>query len=153
MLPAKKSDHVSKMLRVVSANLNGIRSANVKGFLNWLNKQDADVVCVQELKAQIDDLSPEMRKPGIYRILSLCGEEGLQRGGNLHPPAPDRVIEGLGNEEFDAEGRYLQPILAPCRSFPLLALRLQLGGAPGCKVPLHGSVPAPHGGAARQDAR
>jgi exodeoxyribonuclease-3 len=41
------------MLRVVSANLNGIRSASVKGFLSWLHKPDADVVCVQELKAQV----------------------------------------------------------------------------------------------------
>jgi exodeoxyribonuclease-3 len=98
-----------KMLRVVSANLNGIRSANVKGFLNWLNKQDADVVCVQELKAQIDDLSPDMRKPGIYTGYFHCAvKKGYSGVGIYTRRPPDRVIEGLGNEEFDAEGRYLQ---------------------------------------------
>ena len=98
-----------KMLRVVSANLNGIRSANVKGFLNWLNKQDADLVCVQELKAQIDDLSPDMRKPGIYTGYFHCAvKKGYSGVGIYCRRPPDRVIEGLGNEEFDAEGRYLQ---------------------------------------------
>ena len=54
------------MLRVVTANLNGIRSASVKGFLSWLNNQDADVVCVQELKAQLPDLTSEMLRPGEF---------------------------------------------------------------------------------------
>ena len=42
------------MTRIISANLNGIRSANTKGFFNWLATQNADIVCVQELKAQAD---------------------------------------------------------------------------------------------------
>ncbi len=43
-------------MRVITANLNGIRSAARKGFFNWLRAQNADVICVQELKAQIPDL-------------------------------------------------------------------------------------------------
>ena len=46
------------MLRVISANLNGIRSAVTKGFLQWLPLQDADFVCLQELKAQAADMTP-----------------------------------------------------------------------------------------------
>ena len=46
-------------MRIISANLNGIRSAATKGFFDWLPTQGADVVCVQELKAQAADLKPE----------------------------------------------------------------------------------------------
>lgn len=97
------------MLRVVSANLNGIRSASVKGFLVWLRKQDADVVCVQELKAQLGDLTAEMQAPGEYNGHFHCAlKKGYSGVGIYTRHAPDRVIEGLGDEEFDAEGRYLQ---------------------------------------------
>ncbi len=45
------------MLKIISANLNGIRSATTKGFLDWLPAQDADFVCMQELKAQAPDMT------------------------------------------------------------------------------------------------
>ena len=97
------------MLRVVSANLNGIRSANVKGFLNWLHKQDADVVCVQELKAQVADLSPEMRETGIHTGYFHCAVKKGYSGVAIYTRrAPDCVIEGLGIADIDAEGRFLQ---------------------------------------------
>ncbi|MBS0347525.1 MAG: exodeoxyribonuclease III [Proteobacteria bacterium] len=97
------------MLRVVTANLNGIRSASVKGFLTWLGQQDADVVCVQELKAQLPDLTPEMSTPadmtGYFHCAAKKGYSGV---GIYTRKAPDRIVEGLGHEEFDLEGRYLQ---------------------------------------------
>ena len=97
------------MLRVVTANLNGIRSASVKGFLSWLNRQNADVVCVQELKAQIPDLAPEMSKPGIFTGHFHCAEKKGYSGVGIYTRKPaDRIIEGMGHAEFDAEGRYLQ---------------------------------------------
>ncbi|MBL0285314.1 MAG: exodeoxyribonuclease III [Zoogloea sp.] len=97
------------MLRVVTANLNGIRSASVKGFLSWLNRQNADVVCVQELKAQIPDLAPEMSKPGIFTGHFHCAEKKGYSGVGIYTRKPaDRIIEGIGHAEFDAEGRYLQ---------------------------------------------
>ncbi|MEO8600554.1 MAG: endonuclease/exonuclease/phosphatase family protein, partial [bacterium] len=54
------------MPTIISANLNGIRSANRKGFFDWMQKQDADFICVQELKAQAADMSPEMLAPAGY---------------------------------------------------------------------------------------
>jgi len=63
------------MPRIISANLNGIRSAHKKGFFNWLAKQDADYICVQELKCQEAD-----RAAGaawLPRPLPLRGKEGL----------------------------------------------------------------------------
>ena len=97
------------MLRVVTANLNGIRSASVKGFLPWLGRQNADVVCLQELKAQVSDLTPEMSKPGIFTGYFHCAvKKGYSGVGIYTRIAPDRIVEGIGDAEFDAEGRYLQ---------------------------------------------
>src|SRR3546814_18661134 len=59
-LPKLRPTQDSTMLRVISANLNGIRSAVNKGFLDWIATQDADFICMQELKAQADNLTPEI---------------------------------------------------------------------------------------------
>jgi exonuclease III len=53
-------------MRIITANLNGIRSAQKKGFFDWMATTNADVVCVQELKAQESDLTDEMRAPAGY---------------------------------------------------------------------------------------
>jgi len=97
------------MLRIVSANLNGVRSADRKGFFDWLEASGADVVCVQELKAQDGDLSERMRAPAGYQGLFHYAEKKGYSGVGLYSKrTPDRVEEGLGIAEFDAEGRYLR---------------------------------------------
>jgi len=97
------------MLRIISANLNGIRSACNKGFLDWLARQDADFVCLQELKAQAADLSDAMRRPGDYiGHFHYAEKKGYSGVGIYTRRAPERVIEGLGIADIDAEGRYLQ---------------------------------------------
>jgi exodeoxyribonuclease-3 len=97
------------MLRIVSANLNGVRSAEKKGFFNWLRLSDADVVCVQELKAQLDDLSPEMRAPQGYQgYFHPADKKGYSGVGLYCRQTPDRVEMGLGIADIDAEGRYLR---------------------------------------------
>ena len=97
------------MLRVVSLNLNGIRSATGKGVFAWLAGQNADIVCVQELKAQAADLTPAMRAPeGLSGCFHFAEKKGYSGVGLYSRNAPDRIVEGFGNAEFDAEGRYLQ---------------------------------------------
>jgi exodeoxyribonuclease-3 len=97
------------LLRIVSANLNGIRSADKKGFLTWLQSSDADIVCVQELKAQLPDLSAEMLAPQGYQGFFHPAEKKGYSGVGLYcRRAPDRVSMGLGIEQFDSEGRYLR---------------------------------------------
>ena len=97
------------MLRIITANLNGIRSAWTKGFHDWLLKQEADVVCLQEIKAQLADLSPEMKAPNGFHTYYHCAEKKGYAGVGLWcRRTPDKVVEGLGNAEFDAEGRYLR---------------------------------------------
>lgn len=97
------------MLRIISANLNGIRSAVSKGFLPWLAKQDADFVCLQELKAQEANMTPEMLRPdGFEGYFHYAEKKGYSGVGIYTRHTPNKVIEGLGVPEIDAEGRYLE---------------------------------------------
>jgi exodeoxyribonuclease-3 len=106
------------MLRIITANLNGIRSACSKGFLPWLAAQSADVVCLQELKAQDRDLDAAMRAPdGLAGHFNCAGKPGYSGVGlYLRQPA-DRLDAALGSPAFEAEfaheGRYLQADLGP----------------------------------------
>ncbi len=96
-------------MRVISINTNGIRAAARKGFFDWLAKQGADFVCIQETKAQIDQLQDPVFHPEPY----LCHYfDALKKGYSgtalysLHKPI--QVIRGFGESEFDNEGRYIE---------------------------------------------
>ncbi len=96
-------------MRIISLNLNGIRSAWNKGLLPWLEAQQADVVCLQEIKAQRGDLTPEMLAPDDLAAYYHCAEKkGYSGVGLWCRKQPDRVVEGLGHGEFDAEGRFIR---------------------------------------------
>jgi exodeoxyribonuclease-3 len=97
------------MFRVITANTNGIRSAAKKGFFDWLQTQQADVVCIQETKAQRDQLEHEMFCPQGYHCHYFDAEKKGYSGTALYSKQePDRVIRGLGWPCADTEGRYLQ---------------------------------------------
>jgi len=97
------------MLRIITLNLNGIRSAWNKGVLPWITAQNPDVVCLQEIKAQHADLSEEMKSPPGFHAYYHCAEKkGYSGVGLWCRKKPDAVIEGTGHPEFDAEGRYLR---------------------------------------------
>ncbi len=97
------------MLRIITLNLNGVRSAWNKGVLPWAAAQNADIICLQELKAQHGDLSAEMKSPdGLHAYYHCAEKKGYSGVGLWCRNKPDAVIEGLGNAEFDAEGRYLR---------------------------------------------
>ncbi|MDR3411473.1 MAG: exodeoxyribonuclease III [Formivibrio sp.] len=96
-------------MRIISANLNGIRSATNKGFLSWLANQNADVVALQELKAQSDNLSDTMRAPeGMHGWFHYAEKKGYSGVGLYCRKEPDQIIEGLGIADIDAEGRYIE---------------------------------------------
>ena len=96
-------------MRVISLNLNGIRSAWNKGLLPWLEQQDADIVCLQEIKAQAADLSPEMLAPaGLNAHYHYAEKKGYSGVGLWCRKIPDRIVEGTGHPEFDAEGRFIR---------------------------------------------
>ncbi|AKP72402.1 Exodeoxyribonuclease [Piscirickettsia salmonis] len=96
-------------MRVISANLNGIRAAARKGFFDWLNQINADVICIQETKAQEHQLEDEIfNPPGYYRYLFDAEKKGYSGVAIYSKKKPDRVHTGLGFEIADTEGRYIQ---------------------------------------------
>ncbi|GAB3629457.1 exodeoxyribonuclease III [Pandoraea terrae] len=96
-------------MRIITANLNGVRSAAKKGFFEWFGKQDADILCVQELKAQLPDMTPEFLSPHDYLgYFHYAEKKGYSGAGIYARRQPDDVHIGFGNAEFDAEGRYVE---------------------------------------------
>jgi exodeoxyribonuclease III len=95
-------------MRIISVNLNGIRSAARKGFYEWLAQQDTDIVCLQELKSQAADMTGQMLMPqGYHGYFHYAEKKGYSGVGVYCREQPQRVMVGLGIAEFDAEGRYL----------------------------------------------
>lgn len=96
-------------MKIITLNLNGIRSAARKGFLEWLPQQRADVICVQELKAQAADMTEALLAPaGYHGHFHYAEKKGYSGVGIYSKSAPDRVAAGFGVAEFDEEGRYLR---------------------------------------------
>ncbi len=96
-------------MRIISFNANGIRAAARKGFFDWLRRQSADVVCIQETKAQIHQLEDSVFHPGRYHCFYEDAEKKGHSGVAIYSRRePDEVIRGYGSGEFDAEGRYLE---------------------------------------------
>lgn len=101
--------NIFNMLRVITANLNGIRSATKKGFFDWLKHQAADFICVQELKAQQIDLTPEHLAPHGYQgWFQHALKKGYSGAGVYSKHQPDTIVYGFGSKEFDDEGRYVE---------------------------------------------
>lgn len=97
------------MFRIISLNANGIRAAARKGFFDWLEAQDADVVCIQETKAQIHQLTDACFDPAGYHSYYEDAEKKGYSGVAIYSRhKPKRVVRGYGDPEFDNEGRYLE---------------------------------------------
>ena len=96
-------------MRVITINVNGIRSAQRKGLLPWLLKQNADVICLQELRAHVDQIGAELLSPPGYEAYFNTAEKKGYSGVALYARRrPDRIVTRLGWETADSEGRYLQ---------------------------------------------
>jgi exodeoxyribonuclease-3 len=96
-------------MRIITLNCNGIRSAAGKGLFQWLPAQGADVVCLQETKAQEHQLEDAIFRPAGYHCRYFDAErKGYSGVAVFSRRKPDRVIRGMGVAEFDQEGRYLE---------------------------------------------
>jgi exodeoxyribonuclease-3 len=106
---ARRRFQLSVLLRVLTLNVNGIRSAAKKGLFPWLFAHKADVVCLQEIKALESDLAPALLAPKGYVGHFYPAEKKGYAGVALYSRSkPDRVVKGFGAKEFDTEGRYLE---------------------------------------------
>ncbi len=95
-------------MRIITLNANGIRAAERKGFFVWLAKQNADIVCIQETKAQISQLD-EKFFPAPYHCFYHDAEKKGYSGVALYcRKKPDEIIYGIGIEDIDREGRFIE---------------------------------------------
>lgn len=96
-------------MKIISANVNGIRSANNKGFFAWLKTVDADIVCLQEIKASLEDIPAELINfDGYFAEFHPAEKKGYSGVAIYTKVKPQNIIIGLNNPEIDREGRYLQ---------------------------------------------
>jgi len=97
------------LYKLISLNLNGIRSAYKKGVETWLNQIKADCICVQELKAQSGDIHDSLlHLAGLKGYFHFAQKKGYSGVGVYTRHEPSDVKIGFGSDEFDAEGRYLE---------------------------------------------
>ena len=95
-------------MRIISYNINGIRAAIKKGFVNWLNKEKYDVVCLQEIKAHPEQFDvSEFEELGYHCYWHPAQKKGYSGVAILSKTKPKEVVFGCNNEEIDSEGRIL----------------------------------------------
>ncbi len=96
-------------MKIITANLNGIRSAHNKGFFEWLSTTAADVICLQEIKADASVIPAELFDfNGYHCEFYPAQKKGYSGVAIMSRIKPDGIIVGLNNPEIDDEGRYLE---------------------------------------------
>lgn len=121
-------------ITLLSWNVNGIRAVHKKGFLDWLAEADPDILCLQETRAEEDQLTAKLAQPAGYRghWNGSRRKKGYSGTGLLTRTEPLSVEFGLGIEEFDQEGR---TIIAAYPTFTLLNCYFPNGGRDHSRVP------------------
>ena len=93
-------------MQLISWNVNGIRSAHRKGFMEWFQKQNPDIFCVQETKAQMDVLPHDLLNiQGYHSVFSSAEKKGYSGVAMYSKRKPVQINTGLGISRFDHEGR------------------------------------------------
>lgn len=104
-------------MKLLSWNVNGIRAAVKKGFMDWFTEQDADIVCIQETKAQVAQIPGAVRDAeGYHTYFDAAEKKGYSGVGLFSKVKPLQVTHSLGVEKFDGEGRII------CAEYPEFVL-------------------------------
>ena len=120
-------------MQIVSWNVNGIRAAQRKGFLDWLANAQPDIVSLQEIKAQPDQVDDALREPEGYHATWDSAERKGYSGVLLYSkPTPKSIQRGLGIPEYDVEGR---TIIAEYDDFTLITSYFPNGSRDHSRVP------------------
>jgi exodeoxyribonuclease-3 len=99
----------TKNFRILCWNVNGIRAIAKKGFLEWFEKESPDVLCLQETKAQPEQLAEEIMRIGDYKSYFFSAEKKGYSGVAVYSrQEPLSVTSGFNNPAFDSEGRVLE---------------------------------------------
>jgi exodeoxyribonuclease-3 len=120
-------------MRLYSWNVNGVRAAQKKGFLEWLHQERPDVLAIQETKCHPDQLDPELRQPEDYHAYWAFAERKGYSGVALFAKKKPKLVQiGLGIPEYDREGR---TIVADYGDFTLIAAYFPNGSRDHSRVP------------------
>jgi exodeoxyribonuclease III len=96
-------------MKIISCNVNGIRAAKRKGFFDWMREQDADIVCLQEIKISQDALVDDIRCiPGYHSFFNHAEKRGYAGVAVYTKEEPSYVKDIIGIQRFDGEGRMLE---------------------------------------------
>lgn len=97
------------MKKIISYNVNGIRAAIRKGLLDWLTAIDADIICIQETKAQVDQIPLfDIEALGYKSYWYSAQKKGYSGVAILSKQEPDHVEYGMGMQKYDDEGRFIR---------------------------------------------
>ncbi|HPN88805.1 MAG TPA: exodeoxyribonuclease III [Candidatus Omnitrophota bacterium] len=120
-------------MKLISWNVNGIRAIAKKGFLEWLEKESPDILCLQETKSSPDQLSDELLTPKGYETFwSSAEKKGYSGVGIFTKIKPLKISHKIGKKEFDSEGR---TIIAEFEDFILFNIYFPNGGSGNKRVP------------------
>ncbi len=119
------------MFKLTSFNLNGIRSAAAKGVQEWVAKTRPDCICVQEIKAQQDDIAGRFEEmAGMKGRFQFAQKKGYSGVGVYSRHEPSAVKIGFGDKEFDTEGRYVELRFdTPARKFSVISAYFPSGSS------------------------
>ncbi|MBA5248754.1 MAG: exodeoxyribonuclease III [Gammaproteobacteria bacterium] len=112
-------------MKIITVNVNGIRAAEKKGFFTWLKTQNADVVCLQEIRAQEDQLDAKFYPKNTHTFYQPAQKKGYSGTGLYCKAKPERVITSPW-DDINFEGRFLQ---ADFGNLSVISLYLPSGSA------------------------
>ncbi|MBC7601063.1 MAG: endonuclease/exonuclease/phosphatase family protein, partial [Ramlibacter sp.] len=119
------------MFKLTSLNLNGIRSAHSKGVEAWVAKTQPDCICMQEVKAQAEDVAGRFEEmAGLKGHFHFAQKKGYSGVAVYSKHEPTDIVVGYGSKEFDAEGRYVEVRFdTPKRKFSVISCYFPSGSS------------------------
>jgi len=120
-------------MKITTWNVNGIRAATSKGIFDWIQENNADIVCLQEIKAKEDQIDKDpIKNAGYDYYINPAERPGYSGVANLYRQKPDEMIRGFGEPKFDIEGRVIQ---FSYPEFELFNIYFPNGGQENKRVP------------------
>jgi exodeoxyribonuclease-3 len=114
-------------MKIITTNVNGIRSSYNKGFFDWLDKENPDIVCLQEIKADIDSIPQELKQwHNYYGYFYPAIKKGYSGVAIYSKKEPKLITYGLGDKKIDDEGRFLR---VDFNDFSVISLYLPSGSS------------------------
>lgn len=109
------------MTKISSYNVNGIRAANRKGFVDWVGESDPDIICIQELRALENQVPEEVKELGYHEYYHIAEKKGYSGVAIYSKEKPKKIEEGIGVDWIDSEGRVIMAEYEAFRVFSIYA--------------------------------